>query len=432
MSDWIGLAIGVLVAAVLLSLSVGLLVSLPVVVVRAAQVLVGREWVPLIYNVRSLARRGATTVFTFLVLGLVAFVLTAGGMLALGIRHTLTSTARPENVKVLKNATLPEFASWISFPQMDVLQAAPGVARDQEGQPLVSGEMVVLVAAPRSRPTDSDDDANLIVRGVDPVAFEVHGVPALQGRRFEVGQHEIIIGKALAGKFVGAELGSRMKFSDQEWLVVGIADHGGSAHDSEIWGDVAVLAPVFKTGYSTVTMTLSEPGALAELSDAVAASPVSRDLVVRRETEYWRSLSENYVGFVTLLGGAVGFIFAFGAVLGALNTMYAHVAARNRELGTLRAIGFKPRAILVSVLLESMMLSAAGGLLGILGASLLGRTKFTLTTAQTLSEMTYGFHLSPSLALACFAQALLLGYAGGLLPALRAARTPIVSAIRSD
>jgi putative ABC transport system permease protein len=270
------------------------------------------------------------------------------------------------------------------------------------------------------------------VRGVHPVAFRVHPARGIIGQRFQPGSNEIVIGKALLGRFVGAELGGTMTFADHEWKVTGVVDHGGNAQDSEIWGDIEVMSETFHRGCSTATLVLRDAGGFDALSTALASNSALQELSAKREVAHWKALSEDYVGFVRLLGAVVTVIFAFGAILGALNTMYAQVSVRTREIGTLRAIGFKPRAILVSLVGESVLLSLAAGVLGVLAASLLSRMTFELTTVQTLSEITYGFHLSPELALGCLCFAVLMGYAGGLLPALRAARMPIVDAVRAS
>lgn len=432
LTDLIAGGVGVLAAAVVAVALLGLGASLPLVGWRAAQVLWRREWIPLVYTWRSLGRRKLMTLATALVLALVVFVFTAVSMLALGIQHTLASTGGEQNAKVLYQNALSEWTSWLSPDQLAQLQTLPGIAQDGAGNPLVSGEMVVLIWASRQQAKDPDDGANLSVRGVQPVAFEAHPLRIMSGRQFQPGTQQIIIGKALVGRFAGAELGARMSFADRDWEVVGIADHGGTAHDSEIWGDFEVMAPTFRRGYSTATLVLDEQADLAEIAAVMQGTPMLAQHLVKREVDYWHALSQDYVGFVRLLGSAVAIIFSFGAILGALNTMYAQVAARTREIGTLRAIGFKGRAILTSLLLESVLLSSAGGVFGVLAASLLSRVSFNLTTVQTLSEITYGFHLSPELAALCVGFAALMGYAGGLLPAVRAARMRIVDAVRAS
>ncbi len=432
MMDLLAIAVGSLAGGTLLVLLGGLLLSLPVVLVQTVQVTVRREGLPVIYSLRSLGRRKVTVAATFSVLALVVFVFTAALMLAEGVRHTLEATGNPLNVKMLRENSISEGTSWLTEEQLRQLSVAPGVASDGSGKPLVSGELVVLIWAARRNATGPNDGANLTVRGVHPVAFNVHPARSLTGRQFSTGAQEIVIGRSLAGHFEGAELGGTMTFADDHWKVVGIADHGGTAHDSEVWGDIEVMSTTFKRSLTTATVRLTDVSAFDQFAAALEMSSRQVELVPKREAEYWRELSESYVGFVTLLGSVVGLIFSFGAILGTLNTMYAQVAARTRELGTLRAIGFKRRAILTSIVLESVLLSLAAGAVGVLAASLLGRSEFRLTTVETLSEITYRFHLTPEIVLGCLTLSALMGYAGALLPAMRAARIPIVSAVRAE
>jgi putative ABC transport system permease protein len=432
MLDVIAGGIGVLAGVGVLALCLAALLYLPVVLVRAVKVVLRREGIPASYTFRSLSRRKSSTAATFCVVALVTFVLTAVMMLGAGIQHTLEATGNPRNAKVFRDNTLSEWNSWLEEEQLQQLAATPGVARSSTGAPLVSGELVVLVWAGRAGSAASDDGANLTVRGVHPVAFDVHEVRELEGRRFATGAQEVVIGKALAGRFDGATLGGTITFAERSWTVVGVADHGGTAHDSEIWGDFEVLSVAFRRGAATATVALTEASALDSFSSALDSSNRQNQLSVKRETAYWRALSESYVDFVTLLGCVMAFVFAFGAILGALNTMYAQVAARTRELGALRAIGFKPNAVLICIVFESVCLAVAAGAVGVLGAGLLDSSSFTLTTAQTLSEITYHFQLSPALALGALGGAALMGYAGGLLPGLRAARMPITAAVRAE
>jgi len=432
MLDLIAAGCGILAGSAVLLLCIGLLGYAPVVLWQAANVIVRGEGVPLSYNLRSLTRRKSSTAATFGVIALVTFVLTAVLMLGFGIEHTLEATGDPRNAKVFRDNTLSEWNSWLEEEQLQQVAAAPGVARSASGAPLVSPELVVLVWAPRAGSSNPDDGANVTVRGVHPLAFDVHRIQGVEGRRFAGGRQEVVIGRALVKRFAGAELGGSMTFADRSWTVVGIADHGGTAHDSEIWGDFEVLGAAFRRGAATATVTLERASALDAFAGALELSARENQLSIKRETEYWRSLSESYVNFVRLLGSVIAVIFAFGAILGALNTMYAQVTARTRELGALRAIGFKPRAILVCIVFESVLLAVAAGAVGVLGASLLSQRRFTLTTAQTLSEISYAFQGSPELVVGALFGAALMGYAGGLLPALRAARMPIVTAVRAE
>lgn len=432
MLAWVALGAGVLMATLVSLLGVGLAASLPVVLWRAAAVIVRREGVPLVYNVRSLRRRGVTTLATLAGLVLVIFLLTSVLMLAAGIEHSLGSTGNGENVKVWRKAVRVEGMSWISGEQLQLLSAAPQVALTAEGKPRISPEALVLVWAAHTDMRDPDDGANLTFRGITPDAFEVHPPRALEGRRFNPGTNEVMVGKALVGRFEGARLGGTLSFAGRDWPVVGVADQAGTAHDSEVWGDIDQIAATFRRGTASLTLTLKSADDYASFAEALQTDSRLSELQAKREGEYWQAMGGDYPKFVRLLGGVVGLIFSFGAILGAMNTMYAQVSARTSELGTLRAIGFKPRAILTSLVFESVLLALFAGVIGVGAAAILQSVRFTMTTVQTLTEMVYRFHLSPGLALSCVAFSALMGYAGGLLPAWRAARMPIVEAVRAD
>jgi putative ABC transport system permease protein len=432
MQEWVASVIGALAGASALTVAAALLGSMPVVFYVAFQVVIRREWVPLTYNLRSLMRRKVSTFASFFGVALVVFVVTSVLMLAAGIQNTLASTGDPMNVKVLRKSVTTEGQSWLDDEQIQLLAANEHVARSGEGKPLFSRELVVVVWASHAGSSDPDDGANLSVRGVYPEAFVLHSPRRLEGRMFNAGTDEIVIGQWLVGRFDGAHLDGVMRFAGREWHVVGVADHRDTAHGSEIWGDFEQMSITFRRGAGSVSFALTDRDAFSTLSDRLASDPKLRGLGARWEAEYWESLGGNYVEFVQLLGSLVGLIFAFGAILGAMNTMYAQVVARTRELGTLRAIGFKPRAVLTSMVFESVVLALAAGGAGILAASLLAGTQFTLTTATTLTEIVYGFHLSPAIAVGSLGFASLIGYAGGLLPALRAARMPITDAVRAD
>jgi putative ABC transport system permease protein len=430
--SWLAVAIGSLSAAALAVVVLGLVVSLPAICWLSLRVLSRREWVPLSYNLRSLGQRKVTTAATLLGLSLVVFVLTSVLMIAAGIEHMLESTGDPLNVKVFRKSVWAEGMSWVNEEQLNLLRADERVAQSPQGVPRASPEALVLVWAQYAGMTDPDAGANLSFRGVTELGFELHRPRQFEGREPSPGSDELVIGKGLIGRFAGAALGESMSFAGRSWKVVGVMDQAGSVHDSELWGDIEQVGQTFRRGVVSVTLGLKDADAFSALVDRLAVDPQLNELQARREAEYWRSLGADYAEFVRILGGFVGLIFSFGAVLGAMNTMYSHVAARTRELGTLRAIGFKPRAILISLLTESLLIASLAGVLGVAAASLLQTVQFKMLTVKTLTEMVYRFHLSPALALACLGFAVLMGYAGGLLPAFRASQMRIVDALRAD
>jgi putative ABC transport system permease protein len=432
MDDWFTNGVGVLIGLAISLLALGVLLSIPWFVVQVIRVGVRRDGIPVTYVLRSLVRRRSAMLATFVGLALVIFAFAAMLMLAEGIEHTLVSTADPRNVKVMYENSPAEWNSELTVEEVKRLSAVAEVAKRADGSPLISPEIVVLTWLPRPNATDPDDGANVTVRGLGIIGFDVHSARSLKGRAFHAGTHEIVIGRALQGRFSGAELGGTMSFSGRDWQVVGIADHRGNAYDSEIWGDVDVLGPAFRRSYTSVSLTLTDANAFERLQSAFAVAPEFNELEAQRERDFWKGLSGHYVEFVTLLGSAIGLIFAFAAILGAMNTMYAQVAARTRELGALRAIGFKSRAVLIALVFESMLMSLIAGVVGISCAALLLGVRFRLTTSETSSEISYQFHSSIGVTVVCLVVAMLMGYLGGLLPALRAQSIPIVKAVRAD
>jgi ABC-type lipoprotein release transport system permease subunit len=432
MSKLIALLVGVSVGAALLGMVLGLTASALVLGILGVTLLFRRDWVPVVYNFRSLAVRKVTTAVTATGLALVVFVFATVLMLASGVRQTLAGTGDPMNAKVIRKSSQNEIQSGLQPDHVRLLSADPGVAIGKDGQPLASAELMVLIFAVRNEDTDGTNGTNVSVRGLGPKGLELHPPRKLDGRMWNPGTSEIVIGKGLAGRFRGMTLGGTVRFARRDWTVVGVMDQGGSAFDSEVWGDVDQFADAFQRrgGVSSVTLRLKDRAALDALETKMSADPQLNTLEIKNEVDYWASQSEQFADFVTFLGLFVAVIFAFGAILGAMITMYAQVAARTREIGTLRAMGFRRRAVLISFVIESMLLSLGSGGLGIAGASLMQLASFSTMNFQSFSEVTFRFHLSPGIIAASIFFALLMGYAGGLLPAMRAARMPITRATR--
>jgi putative ABC transport system permease protein len=416
----------------LLAVVVGLPISMLILAALSFTLLLKREWVPVVYNVRSLGVRKWTTGLTAAGLALVVFVFSTVLMLASGVRETLRSTGDDANAKVLRKGSQNEVQSGMLPEQLRLLQAQPEVAAGTDGQPLASRELVVLIFAQKETAKSDEEGSNVTVRGVDARALEIHKPAQLEGRMLTPGTSEIVVGKGLVGRFAGARLGKTMRFARRDWTVVGVMDQRGSAYDSEIWTDVEQAEDAFqrRPAFSSVTLKLRSEGDFTALKARVEGDPMLKSLEVRRETDYWESQSQAFSLFVKFLGMFVAVIFAFGAVLGAMITMYAQVAARTREIGTLRALGFRRRAVLVSFVLESMLLAIGSGAVGVAAASLMQLYHFSSMNFQTFSEVRFGFHLTPTIAGISMLFAAIMGYAGGLLPAIRAARMPIVQATR--
>lgn len=428
----VALVVGIALGAALLGVVAGLAVGAVVVGVLGLTLLVRRDFVPIVYNLRSLGVRKVTTTVTAAGLALVVFVFATVLMLSTGITRTLTGTGSPENAKIIRKGSQTELQSGLLPEHFRLLSAAPEVAAGHDGKPLASQELVVLIYALKAGATDDTQGTNLGVRGVGKASFELHPEVKLDGRAPQPGTSEIAIGKNLVGRFQGANLGGSMRFARRDWQVVGILDAGGSAYDSEIWGDFEQVMDAFqrRPSYSSVTMRLKDRAALSALKARLEADPQLNTLEVKGEIDYWKAQSEMFANFVQLLGLFVAIIFSLGAILGAMITMYAQVAARTREIGTLRAIGFRRRAVLVSFVVESVLLSLVAGGAGLLAASLLQLASFTTVNWMTFSEVTFRFRLDAATVVASLVFAAIMGFAGGLLPAMRASRMAIVQATR--
>jgi ABC-type lipoprotein release transport system permease subunit len=423
---------GILLGALVVAVVVGVTVGLGITAVLGVTLLVERDWVPVVYNLRSLGVRRWTTGVTAVGLALVTFVFTTVLMLAAGVRETLKATGAPGNAKIIRKGSQNEVQSGLLPEHLRLLSAAPETAIGKDGKALVSPELLVLIFAVKENGLGEEDGTNVNVRGVSPSAIELHAPRSLQGHMFMPGTSEVVIGRGLEGRFRGMRLGDKTRFARRDWTVVGIMDHGGSAYDSEVWGDIEQFEDAFqrRPSFSSVTLRLKDQSMLTALKSRIDNDPMLSTLEATGEIDYWAAQSEQFSKFVRFLGIFVAVIFSFGAVLGAMITMYAAVAARTREIGTLRALGFRRRAVLVSFVVESVLLSLGSGLVGLACASLVQLVPFRTLNWQTFSEVSFRFHLSGGIVAASFVFAFLMGFAGGLLPATRAARMAIVQATR--
>jgi putative ABC transport system permease protein len=430
-SEYLTAGLALLTAGSVVAMLVCLVAAVPWAGFQALSVIVNREWIPPIYAIRSIVKRRGMMFGTLLSLALVTFVLTTLLMLADGIRQTLVTTGNTQNAKVMLRGIASEGSSFLTRSQVNLLTALTDVATTKDGRRLIAPEAMALVWA-SAVGADPEAGTNLPMRGITPVSFELNPLKSLRGRRFKPGAFELIIGKAVEGKLQGATLGGQMTLAGHEWTVVGVADHGGNAYDSEAWTDIDQIRTIFKREASVVTVALRGDDSLDSVRAILASSPALNNLQIRREADYWESLGRRYVDFLRLMGGLVGIIFGSAAVLGAMNTMNAQVSSRTRELGALRALGFRPRAILTALLFESVLLGALGGSMGVAAASLLRGVELRLTSEKTLTEMSFAFRFSFLIALCCLGSAAFIGFAGGLLPALKASRMRIVDAVRTD
>ena len=386
--------------------------------------------IPLSYNVRSVTARWKTAVVS--VLGIAGTVGVFVAMLAMarGFQATLVASGSPSNAIVRRAGASSEMDSIVTLDEVRVIGDAAQVARSGQGVPLISPEVVVIGAF---RLQSSGTDANVQVRGLSPRVLEVRpSVEVVEGRFFRPGLAEIVVGSNAVQTYRGLALGSKVPFGGREWTVVGIFDAGGSAFDSELWTDATVLAQAYKRPeniFQSATARLNSPTDFDAFKDALTSDPRLGVQVEREETYYARQ-SQMVSTLIRVLGFLVAFVMAIGAVFGALNTMYSAVAARAREIATLRALGFGGGSVVLSFLVESLQIAIGGGLLGCL--AVLPLNGFTAGTMnwQTFSHLAFAFKVTPQLLLAGMAFALLMGLAGGVLPAIRAARLPVATALR--
>jgi ABC-type lipoprotein release transport system permease subunit len=385
--------------------------------------------IPVSYVLRNLATRKMTTVLTAGGLALVVYVFATVLMLDEGLRKTLVDTGSFDNVLVVRRAAETEVQSGVEREQAAVAESQPELAVGAGGARMVSKETVVLISLIKRA---TGKPSNVVIRGVGPQAFALRPqVKIVRGRMFRPGSAEIIAARSIAERFEAAGIGERLRFGGREWTVVGLFDGGGSGFDSEIWGDGEQLMQAFRRNvYSSVIARLADPDSFDTLKTRLESDP-RLTLEAKRETVYYAEQSEQLSSFIRYLGITLSVIFSSGAIIGAMITMYASVASRTPEIGTLRALGFRRRAILWAFLLESLLMGAIGGAVGVALASLMQWVSFSTTNFQTFSELAFSFTLTGRIVASSMAFALLMGLLGGFLPATRAARLNIVDALRA-
>jgi len=384
--------------------------------------------IPLAYNLRNLRVRKAATLMTAGGIALVVAVLVLTLALASGFQQTLVATGRADNLHALRTGATSEIESGLAREVARTLLADEAVARQADGQPVASAECVVLTTLARrgSRATTT-----VSVRGVGPGAQALRPeLRLVEGRYFTAGQDEVVVGRSAAARFAGAGLGESLRFGARDWRVVGVFEAGGSAFESEIWGDAELLMPAFdREGYSSLTLRLADPTAFATVKARLEADPRLR-VDLRRESDFYAAQSQQLAGLLRGLGLFLVVVMACGAVFGALNTMYAAVGARAKEIGTLLAIGFRPWQVMASFLFESLLISLVGGLLGCLLALPIHGVSTGTTNWSSFSEVAFRFRITPGILLAGLIASLALGLIGGWVPARSAARRVIAEALR--
>ncbi|MGC1548831.1 MAG: ABC transporter permease [Rhodanobacter sp.] len=375
-------------------------------------------------------RLGMSSVIVVGIAGVVA-VLVALLAMGDGYNETLRKTGSADTAIVMRGASASEVMSVLDRDSVTLIPQAPGIAKDAKGQPIASPELVVAANLPIKGSTP-DDDGSVQLRGVGEQAWAVRPqLKIIEGRNFKPGMRELIAGKGAAGQFAGLEPGHQIRLGSQLWTVVGVFS-SGDAMDSEIWGDAAVVADTYRRGGSraSVTVRLDNPAAFDAFKASLEANPQLK-VDVSTTYDYFSKQSEGVSTFLTAIGIVVGSIMAIGAIFGALNTMFAAVAARAREIATLRAIGFRGMPVVVAVMLETMLLALLGGVIGGLLAWLVFNGYSASTLAQgTVGKLSFELKVSPELLWVGLLWALTIGFIGGLFPALRAARLPVTTALR--
>ena len=387
--------------------------------------------IPLAYVARNLWVRRLTTGLTAGGMALVVFVFAAVLMLDAGLKTTLVSTGAADNVVVIRQGSQTEVQSGVQRDQASLLETMPEIARAPDGAPLLSKETVVLNSLPKiDQPTKR---SNVVVRGLPEMGRTLRPqVKIVQGRMFRAGSSEIIVGSSVARQFAGVELGQQLSFAGRQWLVVGVFDAGRTAFDSEIWGDVDQMMQAFRrSAYSSVIAKLADPASFAAMKARLDEDPRLK-VDIKRERQFYEDQSRSLSNFITLLGMALSIIFSLGAMIGATITMYAAVATRTGEIGTLRALGFQRSSILTAFLAEALLLALVGGLMGLAAASFLTAITVSTTNFQSFSELAFSFALTPRIVVQSLLFALLMGFVGGFLPAIKASRMKIVDALRAD
>jgi ABC-type lipoprotein release transport system permease subunit len=386
--------------------------------------------VPFSYSLRNLWTRRLTTALTVAGMALVVLVFSAVLMLAEGLKKTLVATGSRDNVVVIRKGSGSEVQSGVERLQASIVETEPEVAVAGSGGPFLAKEVVVLITLIKR---GSDKGSNVVIRGIAEHSLALRPqVRLAQGRMFRPGSSEIVVGTSVARQFAGVELGQSLSFAQRQWQVVGVFDAGRTAFDSEIWGDAEQLSQAFRRfGFSSVIAQLDSPGAFEALLAAVEADP-RLTVEIKRERQFYEDQSRALSNFLRFLGLTLSVIFSLGAIIGAAITMYAAVATRTGEIGTLRALGFARRSILAAFLLESLLLALVGGLVGVAAASSLQAITISTTNFQSFSELAFSFALTPGIVVNSVAFALAMGLIGGFLPAVKASRMKIVDALRAD
>ncbi|HET7225354.1 MAG TPA: ABC transporter permease [Candidatus Eisenbacteria bacterium] len=387
--------------------------------------------IPIVYNVRSVFRRPAASFTTMVGVGFTVAILIGALALASGFHAALVSSGSPHNVLVLRKGADSEISSGLTRQTIDILRANPYVAPGPDGRPAVSADVVVLTNRARLGQPGS---SNVTIRGIDPAAFpfreRANDVRIVDGRMFQPGTAEVVVGRKIAPRFADCGLGQQMQFGTRVFTVVGHFTAAGSSFESEIWGDNAVLMPVFRGDvYQSLTFAMRDTSQFAAAKQALESDP-RLGVDVHRERDFYEQQSQMLATVMRVAGLFIVLIMGIGAVFGAMNTMFGSVGARTREIATLLVLGFGPGAVLLSFLAESVILALLGGALGCLIALPINGMVTSTTNFSSFSEVAFAFRVTPVILAVAMAFAAVMGVVGGFLPALRASRQPLARALR--
>jgi putative ABC transport system permease protein len=385
--------------------------------------------IPLSYSIRNLKARRLTTALTATGMALVVFVFAAILMLAEGLRKTLVQTGSYDNAVVIRKGSETEVQSAVQRAEAGVIETSPEIATGMDGRPMMAKELVILITLPKR---ETGKQSNVMIRGVGEISLALRpSIKIIKGRMPRPGSSEIATGRKIAEGFKGAAFGETLRFAMRDWRVVGVFDAGNSGFSSEIWADADQLMQAFRRpAYSSVLVRLKDPSKLGEFKERIGTDPRLTGEALR-ETEYYEKQSRLMARFLRILGISLTVIFSMGAVIGAIITMYSSVANRTAEIGTLRALGFQRKSILMAFMAESIFLGLLGGLAGLFFASFLQFFTVSTMNFQTFSELAFSFTLTFSIAWRAILFSLLMGFLGGVAPAFRAARMNIVDALRA-
>ncbi len=385
--------------------------------------------IPIVYNVRSVRQRPVSTALTALGVGLVVAVFIGTLALANGFRTALARTGSDSNVLVMRKGADTELSSGLSRENASIIAALPHIATGQDGRPMVSPEVYVLV--PLGRIQDTTKVTNVVARGISDQAWVVRkNVQVVEGRRPASGRSEVCVGQKLAGRFPNTSVGQSLRFAGRDWEVVCHFTAGGSAFESEIWGENEQYMPVFRGEvFQSISFRLKDPGTFEDVKRELEADKrITVD--VHRESAYYAQQSQLLDRILRILAMVITSIMAVGAIFGAVNTMYAAVSSRAPEIAVLLTLGFKPRSVLASFLIESAVISSVGGVVGCLIALPVNGIVTSTTNWASFSEVAFSFRITPGLLLEGLMFAVVMGVLGGFFPARRAAKMPVVEALR--